>query len=104
MPGCDRRQTRIYSSHHSEDSTRCGDIGGIGSFSKRNRQNRYFDYDTLASTALSGIFLCGINFPKVETAQVKGIRAFLNSLEETEYLHFFSFETLFYLLCGSAYA
>ena len=67
--GCDCRQARIYYSHRFEDSTRCGDIGGIGSFSKLNRRNRYIDYDKLASAVLSGIS-SQKKLPKLKTAQV----------------------------------
>ena len=85
VSGGNRHQVRIYSSCRSEDSTRCGNIGGIGSFSKRNRYNRdFFDYDKLASAVLSGISSPQKKLPKLETARVKDIRAFLNSLEETE--------------------
>ena len=40
VPGRDRRETHSYSSHRSEYSTRRRDVG---SFSRRHRQNRYFD-------------------------------------------------------------
>ena len=84
VSGGNRHQVRIYHCHRSEDSTRCGNIGGIGSFSKRNRHNRDFDYDKLTSAVPSGISSPRKKLPRLETAQVKDIRAFLNSLEETE--------------------
>ena len=78
MSGGNRHQVRIYSSHRSEDSTRCGNTGGIGSFSKRNRHNKDFDYDKLASAVLSGLSSPRKKLPKLETAQVKDIRSILS--------------------------
>ena len=62
VSGGNRRQVRIYSS-------------------RRNHHKRDFDCDKLASAALSGIASLRKKLP---TAQVEDIRAFLNSLEETE--------------------
>ena len=84
VSGGNHRQVRIYSSYRPEDSTRCGNIGGIVFFSKRNRYNRDFDHDNLASAVLGGISSPQKKLLKLETAQVKDIRAFLNSVEETE--------------------
>ena len=55
----------------------------IGSFSKRNRHNRGFvNWHQLCYA--SGISSPGKKLRELETAQVKDIRAFLNSWEETE--------------------
>ena len=56
MSGGSRHQGCIFSSHRSEDSTRCGNIGGLSSFQNVTViTDRDFDYDELAPAVLSGI-------------------------------------------------
>ena len=82
---CDRRQAHNYSSHRSEDSTRHRNVGGIGSFSKCNRQKTDIEHDEIAATLINGLSSSNTKkLPMLKTAQMKGIRAFLNSLEASE--------------------
>ena len=51
---------------------------------QRNRQNRDFDLDKLASAVLSGIFFPRRKLPKVIGAQVDHDRSFLKPLSKDD--------------------